>query len=68
MASCLAAFCLMCVPIQFPSPDKALRRGIFHSVPDLIEAIEDYLDSHNDEPKPLIWTATANCILEKVAR
>ena len=48
--------------------DKALRRGIFHSVPDLIEAIEDYLDSHNDEPKPLIWTAIADSILEKVAR
>ena len=48
--------------------DKALWRGIFHSVPDLIEAIEDYLDSHNDEPKPLIWTAAADSILEKVAR
>lgn len=48
--------------------DKALRRGVFHSVPDLIEAVEAYLDSHNDEPKPLIWTATAESILEKVAR
>ena len=46
----------------------SLRRGIFHSVPHLIEAIEDYLDSHNDEPKLLIWTATADSILEKVAR
>ncbi len=48
--------------------DKALRRGVFHSVPDLIEAIEQYLDAHNDQPKPLIWTATADSILEKVAR
>lgn len=48
--------------------DKALRRGVFHSVPDLIAAIEDYLAAHNDEPKPLIWTATAESILEKVAR
>jgi len=48
--------------------DKALRRGAFHSVPDLIEAIEAYLAAHNDEPKPLIWTATAEAILEKVAR
>ncbi|TLP90296.1 IS630 family transposase [Nesterenkonia salmonea] len=48
--------------------DKALRRGAFHSVPDLIAAIEDYLDAHNDEPKPLVWTATADSILEKVAR
>jgi transposase len=48
--------------------DKALRRGVFHSVPDLIEAIECYLAAHNDEPRPLIWTATAESILEKVAR
>lgn len=48
--------------------DKALRRGVFHSVPDLITAIEDYLAAHNDQPKPLIWTATADHILEKVAR
>lgn len=39
--------------------DKALRRGAFHSVPDLIAAIESYLAAHNDEPKPLVWTATS---------
>jgi transposase len=48
--------------------DKALRRGVFHSVPELIAAIEDYLGAHNDEPRPLVWTATAESILEKVAR
>lgn len=48
--------------------DKALRRGVFRSVPDLINAIEDYLNAHNNEPRPLIWTATAESILEKVAR
>ena len=48
--------------------DKALRRGAFHCVPDLIAAIERYLAAHNDEPKPLVWTATADSILEKVAR
>jgi len=48
--------------------DKALRRGAFHSVPDLIAAIEDYLTAHNDNPKPFIWTATADEILAKVAR
>jgi len=36
--------------------DKALRRGAFHSVPDLIAVIEGYLAAHNDEPKPLVWT------------
>jgi transposase len=48
--------------------DKALRRGVFHSVPDLIAAIEAYLDAHNDDPKPFVWTATADDILAKVAR
>lgn len=48
--------------------DKALRRGVFHSVPDLIDSIEEYLDAHNDNPRPYVWTATAESILEKVAR
>jgi transposase len=48
--------------------DKALRRGVFHSVPDLIAKIEAYLATHNDCPKPFIWTATADDILTKVAR
>jgi len=48
--------------------DKALRRGVFHSVPDLIAKIEEYLAAHNDDPKPFVWTATADDILAKVAR
>jgi transposase len=48
--------------------DKALRRGVFHSVPDLIAKIEDYLEAHNADPKPFVWTATAEDILAKVAR
>jgi len=47
---------------------KALRRGVFHSVPDLIAKIEEYLAAHNDDPKPFVWTATADDILAKVAR
>jgi transposase len=48
--------------------DKAIRRGVFHSVNDLITAIEDYLKANNNNPKPFIWTATAEQILAKVAR
>ena len=48
--------------------DKALRRGSFNSVPDLINSIERYLGAHNDNPKPFVWTATAESILEKVRR
>ena len=48
--------------------EKALRRGVFHSVPDLIAAIEAYLTAHNNDPNPFVWTATAEDILAKVAR
>ena len=45
-----------------------LRRGVFRSVEELIEAIGEYIDHHNDNPKPFIWTAKAADILEKVKR
>src|SRR5919199_211852 len=48
--------------------DKALRRGVFHCVNDLVPAIEDYLKATNDNPNPFVWTATAEQILAKVAR
>ncbi len=48
--------------------DKAIRRGVFHSVPDLIAAIEAYLDTTNGDPTPFVWTATAEQILAKVRR
>ena len=47
--------------------DKALRRGVFHSVPDLIAAIEAYMAAHNNDPKPFVWTATTDDIRAKVA-
>lgn len=45
-----------------------LRRGVFTSVPELVAAIEEYVELHNINPKPFIWTASANDILEKVIR
>ncbi len=48
--------------------DKAIRRGVFQSVPDLIAAIEAYLNANNNDPTPFVWTATADAILEKVRR
>jgi transposase len=46
--------------------DKRLRRGVFNSVPQLIESIESYITQMNRSPKPFIWTAKASDILEKV--
>ncbi len=48
--------------------DKAIRRGVFTSVPDLIDAIDAYLAANNQNPQPFVWTATAEQILEKVRR
>jgi len=46
--------------------ERRLRRGVFHSVDELVQAVTDYVARHNDNPKPFIWTATAFDILEKV--
>ena len=48
--------------------DKAIRRGVFHSVPNLIAAIEAYLSANNDSPRPFIWTATVDEIMAKIRR
>ncbi len=48
--------------------DKALRRGVFCSVPDLIAAIDAFLAAHNEDPRPFVWTASVEAILEKVGR
>jgi transposase len=47
---------------------KRVRRGAFPSVAALIQAIEDYLKTHNEDPKPFVWTASIDSILEKVGR
>jgi hypothetical protein len=47
---------------------KQLRRGVFRSVPELIAGIEEFLAWYNQEPKPFVWTASANAIVEKVSR
>jgi transposase len=45
-----------------------IRRGVFRDLEQLITAIGDYIDHHNKNPKPFIWTAKASDILEKVTR
>ena len=47
---------------------KRLKRGVFCSVPELIDAIMDYIDDHNRDPRPIVWTAAADRILVKVGR
>ena len=48
--------------------ENRLRRGVFTSVPELVTAIDEYVAHHNTDPKPFIWTKSANDILQKVIR
>jgi len=48
--------------------DKRLRRGSFQSVPDLIDAIYEYLNNHNQNPQAFVWSASVERILAKIAK
>jgi transposase len=45
---------------------KRIRRGVFVSVEDLQQAIEEFLAAWNSDPKPFVWTATVDSIVEKL--
>lgn len=48
--------------------NKRIRRGVFRSVKELEAAIREYIKVHNENPKPFVWTRTADQILESIAR
>lgn len=48
--------------------EKAIRRGAFASVQEVIDAIEDYTATWNDDPKPYVWRKTAQQIIAAVMR
>jgi putative transposase len=47
---------------------RAIRRGTFKSVHQLVEKIDAFVKTYNTQASPFIWTATADSILEKVKR
>ena len=47
---------------------KAIRRGTFKSVKDLVSKIDHFVQHYNKETRPFVWTATADSILEKIKR
>ena len=47
---------------------KRIRRGVFLSVDDLKKAIDEFMAAWNENPKPFVWTATVESIVEKLSR
>lgn len=48
--------------------EKQIRRGSFRSTRELEAAIRTFLDHHNRQPKPFVWTKSADAILDSIAR
>lgn len=48
--------------------DKRIRRGSFHNVHELVVAIREYIDTHNQKPRVFTWTASVESIWAKVAK
>lgn len=48
--------------------DKRIRRGVFQSVPDLIEVIHKYVETNNTDPLPFMWTASVESIMAKITK
>jgi transposase len=48
--------------------DRMIRRGTFHCVDELEQAIYQWLANWNNEPRPFVWKATADVILDKIRR
>ena len=47
---------------------RAIRRGSFDSTADLVKKIDRFIRTHNANSRPFVWTATADSILQKLAR
>ena len=47
---------------------QRIRRGTFQSVPQLIGAITEHLESYNRDPTAFVWTKDAAMILAKIQR
>ncbi len=48
--------------------EKQIRRGVFTSVAHLEKSIKNYLDTYNENPRPLVWTKSVKEITQKVGR
>jgi transposase len=47
---------------------QQVRRGVYHDVPELIAAIDFYIEHYNQRAQPFVWTKTADAILAKAVK
>jgi transposase len=47
---------------------QRIRRGSFHKVQELVTAIQEYIDNHNQNPQVFVWTASVDRIMSKIAK
>jgi hypothetical protein len=47
---------------------QQVRRGVYHDVPELIAAIEHFIDGYNDRAQPFVWTKTAEQDLDNAIK
>jgi hypothetical protein len=48
--------------------EKQIRRGVYRSTEELETAIRAYIDAINKDPKPFVWTKSADDILATIKR
>ncbi len=48
--------------------DKRIRRGTSEKVPELVRAIQQYIDAHNQSPRIFVWSASVEKIMTKIAK
>ena len=47
---------------------RQIKRGSHYSVRELESAISEFIDAHNEQPKPFVWTKSAEAILDSIGR
>jgi len=48
--------------------NQQVRRGVYHDVPELIAAIDYFIEHYNDRAQPFIWTKSAEHIITKTTK
>jgi hypothetical protein len=54
-------------PVLDPTKQQ-VRRGVYHDVPEVIEAIKHFIQGYNERAQPFVWTKTAEQILAKATQ